>query len=318
MRRSLFPVLLMLGLLLGLMGNASIASAAIPRTLTFLCENCDIEMFLSSGSAANSMPMMYASVTAQYSIGADPAPNLTLNFYVTDLNNAPSNLVQIDRVSDITNSDGKCRVIINGPGASVTDNTILLVHLKRVDPVSGQTVISASVKVHLRQYNTTTYDSPFVSSAISPGTGISYHDNLLTKMASYASQSLSDWTVANRVTFTRNLSSYKLIFQEIDAGTDTWWGQTLIPDTPNPWRKIQYNMYPLDSDWVTPHRAWAPLGWRHYIQSMCDHEVGHFLGLGHNTVFDKSLMAIDDPKYFVWGTVVPRTQDWNPILAHYP
>lgn len=76
-----------------------------------------------------------------------------------------------------TNSDGKCRVIINGPGASVTDNTILLVHVKRVDPVSGQTVISASVKVHLRQYNTITYDSPFVSSAISPGTGISYHDS---------------------------------------------------------------------------------------------------------------------------------------------
>jgi len=283
-----------MGLFTAFMLDTSTASAITPRTLTFYCENCTSSMHLSSGFILEGMPSVQATITAQYSMDSDPAPNLILQFYVTDINNVSSNLIQIDRNSDTTNADGKCRVIIGGSGTSVPDMTPIRVHVKRVDPNTGQTVIDSFVTVLLRQYNAVAQDTPFIYPKITPSLNISYNDSLLTKMGAYASQSLSVWTLPNRITFTRNNASYKIIFQEVDTLGIDFYGQTLIPGFfgyTQAWYKIQYNMYMFDSDWVTPHRAWAPLGWRHYVQTTCNHEMGHLLGLGHNSVFNKSLMA---------------------------
>ncbi len=300
------------------------AHAAIPRILSFLCENAQATEQISSASSANFMPQVYQSITAQYSVNDAVVPNQILYFYVTNTSNVPSSLITLDRDHDITDADGKCHVVICGSGASVTDGTDIRVYVKAVNPNTHVTIISSFVTITIRQYHPNIADSPWEGPIILPSEGIEYNMSALNKMASYTSTAIGDWTDTHYITFAQNNANYQLYFEEfipLDHNL-SWYGQTLKPfkpGNPNPYSKIQYNMWFLDANAVTPHNPWTPFGWRFDIQDIADHEIGHFLGVGHNEIYGKSLMYPNDASYFVWGTVKPRTEsDWSTIFAYYP
>ena len=89
-------------------------------------------------------------------------------------------------------------------------------------------------------------------------------------------------------------------------------------DQGNTNRTVYYNLQHLDGDPWLRGTDWAPLGWRHFLNWLASHELGHALLLDHNATYKASLMWENTRAYFVWKTEGPTPSEDNPLLQWYP
>ena len=297
------------------------AQATIPKTIIFTSEYNTSVAFLSSASPASGgigeMPTTYQSLTVQYFVNDAPESGRTINFKVTNPQGQASNLVVLDRTSAITDAKGKCRVIINGGGQIVNNETQVYVTAFRIRPGTSIIETSSNVIVELKRYNTNFAVSPAWHGPVE--IPVKYDNSLLSRMSGYAAQSQSDFTVQNHISFTQNTNAPTLRYREIREPDELLFGVTKI-DLPV-W-EVQYNMYALDEgDPISPNfliAPWSPLNWRHHVQSTANHEMGHYLRFNHNGLFKKSLMWFSLDRYFVWNTEKPRDDsEMTPLQSVY-
>jgi len=153
------------------------------------------------------------------------------------------------------------------------------------------------------------------------GNFIYYEDGTtITQAVSAAARNVWESSPGSDINFTSGNSGSQIWFQEVTGPDENWLAQ--LDASTYPPALLQYNMYFLDGDFgVTDgesYRAYPLWGMRYHKQSIAIHELGHFLGLNHNTVFGKSIMADNAEFCFIWGTNGPRDDaDWAVINALY-
>jgi hypothetical protein len=291
---------------------------ALPEGIFFESEsnNTDVNNLSAAGPAPNGgqMPVVYLTLTATVWQSYWGYEGRTVQFTT----NHPEWLA-LDRASDITNYEGQCRVVVHGTGACTVDNSLVTVTATWTNALGKK--YPHTCNLHLLTHNTTYLETPEWHPPLYP-VPIPYYEINLSMMMSAASQSRTDYSshAFSHIAYTSSALNPKITFQECWGCEDnTAFAWTIYEPTTGV-SEIHYNMSLLHGDrdpdfwYVTT----TPLGWRHHVRHTADHEMAHALLLGHNGVFQKSLVWGGTYPYFVWLTEIPREDsEWTPLNAAY-
>jgi hypothetical protein len=294
------------------MGGASSAHAYPPeRILQLRSEYNDAPASLSNNNPAGpdnpDMPAVGITFTCRCldNTGSIPLAGETIEFIEDPFLGGPH--ITCNPTSAVTGANGKCNTVVwaiagaSPPGESWT--RIFAQWRKPDGTVGALAELGLTLVSEWPGVGNTAGSKPTLANPMAIRV---WYENL-TVMVPYANATNPAWTVAGRIGFVGN-PDWQIRFREEYFPTQDWYMLTTYPDPfKADMRLIQYNMYQLDGDWpagpglLTP--AWPTLAARHHVQSDANHEVGHALVFGHNTVSRKALMYDNGTQYFVWRTI---------------
>lgn len=277
-------------LLLAMLGAMASGSSVVPSYDVEISDEYNESPgahYLSDKSSG--MPEVLMSITATTLLGADPLSSQEVVFTCTDSGYlAPA--TGSWPVTVQTDSNGQATIQVKGTGQGGGNEVEVHANWEKAG-----TNWTASVTIELRSESQTNHDTPQSHNALSNPGSIKYSDST-TFMSTATASARSTWANTGRVGFSSGTPLQITFGEYFDQA-----GPLGVTDNSGYPRTIRFNSYQLNSNpSQNPWGMFPPAAARHDLAVTANHELGHALGLSHNSHTKYALMYGSVYNYFVW------------------